>query len=288
MEHEALFKSAVCIILGSTLFIAIYLSLSENVNASVTSRSNIVNNTNSISPSFPNQEIIDPYRDWIDLKTKTFTKQGDRFTDIRAVDYYSDGKTFNAIIWLFFPPRVEPQSSYQFINYGMYIDADFDTTTGYGGIEYKYEIGWSNETKKWTRVLEKWSHFGDTVGIGNGNQTIPYTEFTKDGAQYVLLSADLDSMLSPSKYKVIFYAEAKKNGSIKTDFTRLLAIPPLELKVSTSPNQVELRKKESNTIQVTVETTQGYEPTVNLNAISQSKYLNLDFTQNDNSIINNF
>ena len=72
----------------------------------------------------------------------------------------------------------------------MYIDADFDTTTGYGGIEYKYEIGWSNETKKWTRVLEKWSHFGDTVGIGNGNQTIPYTEFTKDGAQYVLLSAD--------------------------------------------------------------------------------------------------
>ena len=84
--------------------------LSENVNASVTSRSNIVNNTNSISPSFPNQEIIDPYRDWIDLKTKTFTKQGDRFTDIRAVDYYSDGKTFNAIIWLFFPPRVERQN----------------------------------------------------------------------------------------------------------------------------------------------------------------------------------
>ena len=68
-----------------------------------------------------------------------------------------------------------------------------------------------------------------------------------------------------------------------TDFTRLVAIPPLELSVSTSPNSVVLRKGEPKTIEVKVNTSQGYEPTINLEAKSQSEHLILDFTQNDTS-----
>lgn len=164
------------------------------------------------SPSFPNQEILDPTGDWIDLKSRELTKQGDRSTGIESVDYYSDGDTLNAILWLYFPSKVEPSPSlYEFVNYGMYIDADFDETTGLGGIEYKVELSWNNQSRQWTKVLEKWSHFGDSVVLYN--QTIPYTNFTKKGEHYVWLSTDLGSMLSPMKYNATFYGEVETRGS---------------------------------------------------------------------------
>ena len=92
-------------------------------------------------------------------------------------------------------------------------------------------------------------------------------------------------MLSPKKYRVIFYGEVKREDSFRTDFTRWVAIPPLELTVSTFPKSVELKKGEQKTIEVRVNTTHGYEPTVNLEAKSQSKNMIFDFTQNDTSPI---
>ena len=236
------------------------------------------------SPSSPNQEILDPNFDWIYMNNRTHTKSGDYSTDIESVDYYSDGKTLNAILWLYFPFQPEPSSSNEEVeneevNYGMYIDADFDSTTGFGGIEYKVEISWDNQTKSWTKVLEKWSHFGDTLVLEN--QTIPYSNFSEKDAHYVWLRADLDDMLSPDKYKVIFFGEARKAGVLLTDFTRMVAIPPLELTISTTPNSVDLTKGEPRTIEIKANATKGYEPTVHLNARSQSKYLIVDFTQND-------
>jgi hypothetical protein len=238
------------------------------------------NNNADRSPSFPNQEIIDPHVDWIDLENRTLTRQGDRSTDIESVDYSSDGKTLNATLWLYFPFKSNhSSSSNENVNYGMFIDADFDQTTGYGGIDYKVELSWDNQSKQWTQVLEKWSHYGEIKSLNN--KTIPISSLPEEGTHYVTLSADLDAMLSPKKYKAIFYGEVKREGSYKTDFTRWVAIPPLELAVSASPNVVELRKGEQKTIEVKVNTTQGYEPTVNLFATSPSKNIIFDFTHND-------
>ena len=233
------------------------------------------------SPSFPNQEIIDPNLDWIHMNNGSRADSGERSTDIETVDYYSDGKTLYAILWLYFPFQPVPSLLDEEVSYGMYIDADFDETTGFGGIEYKVEISWDNQTKRWSRVLEKWSHFGDTIVLEN--QTMPYTEFSKEDSNYVRLTVDLNDLLSPEKYKVIFYGEVRREGFLITDFTRLVAIPPLELSVSTSPNSVVLRKGEPKTIEVKVNTSQGYEPTINLEAKSQSEHLILDFAQNDTS-----
>jgi hypothetical protein len=240
---------------------------------------NITDKDVAKSPPFGNQEIVDPYLDWIDLSTKSYTIGGDRSTDIVSADYYSDSKTLNAFLWTYFPFNPNQSSSYEKVNYGMYIDADFDDRTGYGGIDYKYELGWSNDSKEWTTVLEKWSHEGDIVVLGN--ETVPYTNFSKKGVHYVKLSLDLDEILSPEKYKVVFYAEVEKEGKFISDFTRMVAIPPLEIGVTPSSNSIELRKGEQKTIEIQVHTTQGYEPTVNVNAKSQSKQLMLDFTQND-------
>jgi hypothetical protein len=232
------------------------------------------------SPSFPNQEIIDPPTDWIYLANRTVTKQGAPSTDIASVDYFSDGQNLNATLWLYFPFKVNQSNPNKEVRYGMLIDADFDLTTGttgFGGIDYKVQIRWDNQSKKWSTVLEKWSHLGKTRVLSN--KTIPYISFSNEGAHYVTLSADLDSMLSPKKYRVIFYGEAIREESYITDFTRWIAVPPVELEVSTSP--VELRKGEQKTIEIIVNTTQGYEPKVILNTNSTSDYLTLGFAQND-------
>jgi hypothetical protein len=235
------------------------------------------------SPSFSNRQIIDETivqePPWIDLQTRIATDKGDRSTDIEAVDYFSNGETLNATLWTFFPPNVGPPPPNEEVDYGMFIDADFDNKTGWGGIDYKVELGWDNKSKVWNKVLEKWSYFGDRVVIDN--QTMPYTRFAKEGEHYVLLSADLGSMLSPKKYKIIFYASATRDGSPKADFTRWVSVPSLELSVSTSPSTLEMRKDEERTIEIKVNTTQGYEPTVNLVAASQSKKMIFDFTHND-------
>jgi hypothetical protein len=268
-----------------TAYISVLLLLlicvvdSGKVFASVDTQSN----DRTVSPTFSNEEILDPMTDWIDLETRNYTKGGDRSTDIVSVDYFSDGKSLNATLWLYFPFKMQPRLSDENVNYGMYIDADFDANTGYGGIDYIVELAWNNQSKQWTKVLEKWSHSGKQLVLDN--QTLSPDIFSKPGAHYVRLWADLDAMLSPNKYKVIFYGEVRREGSLRTDFTRSVAIPPLELTVSTSPNSVEFRKGDQATIEVRVNTTQGYEPTVNLIAKSQSKNMVFDFTQNDTSNI---
>jgi hypothetical protein len=246
------------------------------------SDSKITYNVAFASPSFPNQEITDNVRDWIVTKNATQTRHGDRSTDIEAVDYHSDGNRLNAILWLYFPFQVEPNPLNEEVDYGMYIDADFDETTGWGGIEYKVETSWDNQTKKWSQVVEKWSRNGDELVLQN--ITIPHTQFSKKDAHYVRLSVDLDTLLSPERYKVIFYGDVRRNGVLIADLTRTAAVPPLELSLSTSPNFVEMRKGEPKTIEVKVNTTHGYEPTVDLVANTQSKYLNLHFTGNDTII----
>ena len=35
----------------------------------------------------------------------------------------------------------------------MLIDSDFNKNTGYGGIDYLFQLGWNNNTKRWDKNL---------------------------------------------------------------------------------------------------------------------------------------
>jgi hypothetical protein len=226
------------------------------------------------SPQFPEQEIIDDTSDWIDLNSRNSTSAGDRYTDIVSIDYFSDGKSFNSTIWLLFPFKESPNR--QYVDYGMYIDSDFDPTTGFGGIDYKIEIQWNNSTRQWNKVIESWSPYGKTKVLYNATN---YKNFYETLENYVTLSFDLDQLLNPKKYKILFYAETKKEEEqpYLVDFTRWVAIPPPQLIVSTSPNSIDLIPGQKKTIEVRVNSSAGYEPTVNL------------FTQNrSNEILSSF
>ena len=54
----------------------------------------------ALSPSFPREEIRDRPFDWRDIDRQEGKFEGSPFTDIRRVNYFSDGKYLNATLWL--------------------------------------------------------------------------------------------------------------------------------------------------------------------------------------------
>jgi len=227
----------------------------------------------STSPSFNIQQIDDDNTDWINMTTREFINKGERSTDILAVNYFSNGKFFNATLWLYFPFNNMP-TNYSFVNYGMLIDADFNSKTGFSigkeyGIDYQLEIQWNNETKTWTKILQAWSPNGSqrTLDISYN-----YTDFYEIANNFVILSLDLSSILYPDKYKIIFYAETKEDKDLTSpkiaDITRWIAIPPLELLISNVPAALTLRPGEEKTIELKINSTKGFEPTISLTSRS--------------------
>jgi hypothetical protein len=224
----------------------------------------------ALSPSFGKKEIVDPGFDWVNMRTGQHIqseKDVPYFTDISSVDYYSDGKTLNATLWTFFP--FQNLLKYNTVDYGMLIDSDFDNKTGFGGIDYKLEISWDNHTKTWTKKLVQWSVNGEQRNL---TITKNFKGFGENGKNYVLLSLDLGSILYPDKYKVTFYADVQKDSDsdIISDFTRWIAVPPPNLHISTLPISLSLTQGDSETIEVKVNSPEGYTPTVNLSAQSQT------------------
>ena len=263
-----------------TITLIIYiLFLANNIFSinSLTTEKKEFNN----SSIFDNQEIIDPKLDWISLTNNSYSYSGAYYTDISSSDYYSDGKTLNVLLWInnpvpFFKPEILAKN--EEIHYGMYIDSDFNDLTGYGGVDYNYELGWNNKSKEWTIVLNKWSHEGYQIVLDN--KTVSYNNFSKKDAKYIQMSLELSKILSPKKYKVTFYAEVKRKGIIITDFTRTVAIPPLEINVTSTSNSIELRKGDQKTIEIQIRSTQGYEPTVNIDTKSQTNFIKSSFGHN--------
>jgi hypothetical protein len=228
----------------------------------------------ALSPSFGHQEIKDGPHDWVDMKKKTTTTSGEPSTDIVAINYFSDGKTLNATIWLLFPFKEDASNQTSITNYGMLVDSDFNKETGYDGIDYKIEISWDNHTKTWNRVFQQWSPTGEQRTLDMKHN---FTGFFEKQGNYILLTADLHTMFYPNKYKVIFYAESNKDSYSITDFSKWVAIPPPELAISTSPSSVVLRQGEKTTIEVQIKATKGFEPIVHLFTTNQSAGLKPSF-----------
>jgi hypothetical protein len=231
----------------------------------------------SAESSFTIQEIEDLPIDWLNLRTKQYDSTlEERSTDILAVNYYTNRDFLNATVWLYYPFQVKP--NYTMVNYGMLIDSDFDNRTGFDGIDHKFEIRWDNNSRVWTSTLEGWSPNGENRIIHFKNN---YTGFFESDKHYVTLSLNLDDIGSPPKYKVIFYAEVERDRVSFTDFTRWVAIPPLQVVITTIPNSIELHKGEERTIEVKLNSSQGYEPTVKIDAKSRVDKIDFEFPLND-------
>ena len=216
------------------------------------------------SPVFTRHYVKDGVFDWIDVNKHKNSLQGEPATDIVGVSYFSDGQTLNSTIWLM-ASFIRQPFQYNALSYGVMVDSDYDKTTGVGGVDYQLEISWINKTKTWDKALTEWSTSGhDKLLDENRN----YTGFYQNGSYYVSLPLDLSTILFPNKYRIAFYAESEKDGIITTDFSNWINIPPPKLDITTSPNPIVLRQGDQKTIEVRLNTTQGFEPFVHLSVKS--------------------
>ena len=76
--------------------------------------------------------------------------------DIEGVNFFSNGKTLDTILWIGDQIPTNDNlisSNVNLLIYGMLIDSDFDPFTGKDGIDYQLEIQWNNQTRSWTKFF---------------------------------------------------------------------------------------------------------------------------------------
>ena len=101
----------------------------------------------ALSPSFELQELINENRNWVQTYGNSNAYLKSSYTDILAVNYISDGQTLNTTIWLYSgfgnyssAFNTTDNQSPRKLSYGMLIDADANTKTGYNGADYDFYI----------------------------------------------------------------------------------------------------------------------------------------------------
>jgi hypothetical protein len=218
----------------------------------------------SSSPSFERQELTLGSGSWFDMASGKSTRNGTNYIDIQSVSYFSNGRHLNATLWL--PDFKISPTDYERVDYGMYFDADSNNATGLSGIDYKVEISWDNKSRTWTRVFEEWSSNGKSKTLSKEENV---TDFFEDRASYVTLDADLDSMLSPNNYRVLFYAEGidflQKQFSWIIDRTNWISIPSPELVFVVSPNPIFLTQGGGSIAEVRYNSSSAEELELNIN-----------------------
>jgi hypothetical protein len=214
------------------------------------------------SPSFQRQEFILGSGNLLDMFNENSTVNGLKHIDIESVSYFSDGTDLNATLWLA-NFTIRPLG-YESLNYGMYFDADSNNRTGSGGVDYKVEISWNSESQTWTRVFEEWSSSGKNKTLDKKENI---TDFFTKGGSYVTLSADLDPMLSPENYRILFYAEAInfiKDLDWIMDSTDWISIPPPELDFVVLPSPIVLTQGGNSVVELRINSSSTEELDIDL------------------------
>jgi hypothetical protein len=247
-----------CYILIFTLILVQMISLCDS----------LFNDVFAFSPSFPRQEIKDEPFDWRDMDKQNYTTMGDLVTDLRRVNYFSDGEVLNSTLWL--SERTEKLwTNSHDISYGIFVDADSKKETGWQGVDYQMETTWQNGM--WQSTLVEFSSLGDMRILNTKNSS---GNFFESMGNFVLLSLDLHDIIFPERYKLIFYAGQIKEDENSTsrimDFTNWVHIPPPEFLISTEPTSTDLRLGEQKVVTVRVNSTTGFKPLVYLSAVNQT------------------
>jgi hypothetical protein len=244
----------------------------------------------NVSPSFARQEVNDEIHDLKQFagiedsnnsreKTNDYSNNNSlsEAVDIQRISYSSDGNFLNATLWLGGSGVKENPLSYgaNMMAYGMVIDADNNEKTGKAGFDYQVEIQWSNGT--WHRTFLEWGS-DNSYRILNVDQN--YSGFFRNNQNYVLLYLDLNTIVTPRNYKLMFYSTALYGKSnFIYDLSSIIDIPPPQYNVLTIPNPVVLRQGEQKIIGVQLKSTTGSIPQV-INFTVEEHQSNIDVNFN--------
>ena len=216
--------------------------------------------TNALSPSFELQETTNKDHNWVQTYGNSDAHLKSNYTDILAVDYFSNGRTLNSTMWLAsgFKNSSAPTYNQPFrkITYGMLIDADSNAKTGYNGADYDFYV--ESVAGKLSGYLYQLSSTG---GYRLVTSKINFTQFVADstvGPANANLNLNLSYINYPSKYNVLFYtAESFKSNEVR-QFTSWVSIPPPTLQITTSPSNITIRQGEEQLIPARIKSTSGF------------------------------
>jgi hypothetical protein len=262
------FASKYSIIMPLLLFLIILIMVTARISTSLLL---LQAQAQNVSPSFARQQVNDEIRDLKQFagkeKNSNNASQINNYKnllsesiDIQRISYSSDRNFLNATLWVGGTGVKENPSSYgaNMVAYGMVIDADNNEKTGKAGFDYQVEIQWSNGT--WHRTSLEWGS-DNSYRILNVDQN--YSGFFINNQNYVLLSLNLSTIVSPQSYKLMFYSTALYgNFNFIYDLSSLIDIPPPEYKILTTPNPVVLRQGEQKVVGVQLKSTTGVIPQV--------------------------
>ncbi len=240
----------------------------------------------ALSPSFELQEITDENSQWIQTYGNSDKYLKSNFTDILAVNYLSDGNTLNTTYWLASGFGNSSISTFTYeqpfikLSYGMLIDADSNTKTGYNGADYDFYV--ESVGGKFNAYLY---HYSSTGGYRLVDSIINFSQpaepFDPDPDVMlgsVNLNLDLSSINYPSKYNLLFYsAESFKSNEVR-QFTSWITIPPPGLEIITSPNDIMIRQGEEQLIPGRIQSTSGFSnDVINITLIDNNNNTGLGF-----------
>lgn len=222
----------------------------------------IVETSFASSPSFELQELINENRDWVQTYGNSSENLKTSYTDILAVNYISNGETFNSTIWLrsgfnnISAFNLMDNNSQRKLTYGMLVDADSNTKTGFNGADYDLYV--ESLDGNLSGYLYQLSTTGGYKLVGSETNFTHTHGRSSMGPGYANLNLDLDSINFPSEYSILFYtAESYKSNEVR-QFTNWVTIPPRILQISTSPSDITIRQGENMLIPARIKSTSGF------------------------------
>ena len=240
--------------------------------------------TMALSPSFELQEMINENHHWIQTYGNSDAHLKSNYTDILAVDYLSDGRTLNTTFWLASGFENISASIYnqafRKITYGMLIDADSNTKTGYNGADYDFYV--ESVAGKLSAYLYQLSSTGGyRLVASNINYSQPFVDSNVLPGS-VNLQLDLGSINYPSKYNVMFYSAESFNSNEVRQFTSWVNVPPPRLQITTVPSNIMIKQGEEHLIPARIKSTSGFSnDVINMTIATNNNDIGLGFNSSE-------
>ena len=212
------------------------------------------------SPSFELQEMINENHDWFQTYGNSDLNLKNNYTDILAVNYLSDGETLNATLWLNAGISNYTDFSYKKplnkVSYGMLIDADSNSETGYRGADYDFYVELTGGHL--SAYIYQLSSTGGYKLIGSNTN---FTEVYDESGAFlgsVDFTLDLDTLNNPNNYNLLFYSAESLGSNEVRQFTNWVSIPPPTLQVTTSPEDISIRQGENMMVPARIKSSTGF------------------------------
>ena len=253
----------------------------------------------SVYSDIPRKEIMDDLKDVkiINLETGEVVQNRSLNTlstsalDVQRVAFFEKINQLNSTMWvgdnLLSSNDINNISS---VAYGILIDGDRDSSTGKEGVDYQLELQWINSTsslnlQNWNKLLLEYSSLGQYKIIDLRQNYTGYPSFEGKNNNYVVFSLDMGKISVSPAYRMMFYNLVSYNdGTIGIDLTNWINIPDDAFTISTSPEEITLRKGETKTIGLQILSSSGKISAItDLSDLENYTSLNVELiNQNDN------